>query len=58
MNWRSHSQLISENYPQLANESVNYQQWVAALAKTSYSSDPALVSKVMDVVERYGLERL
>lgn len=58
MNWRSHSQLISENFPQLANESVNYQQWIAALAKTNYSSDPALINKVMDVVERFSLERL
>ena len=57
-NWRKHSQLIDERYPQLASESVNYQQWTAALAKTNYSQDPQLASKIMDVVERYGLERL
>ena len=58
MNWRSHSQLIDEQYPQLAGESVNYQQWIAALAKTDYSPDRQLAAKVMDVVEQYNLERL
>ena len=58
MNWRSHSQLVNERYPELANESVNYQQWTAALAKTDYSPDRQLASKIMDIVERYNLERL
>ncbi|WP_157501021.1 glucosaminidase domain-containing protein [Lewinella sp. 4G2] len=58
MNWRSHSKLISEKYPELAAESVNYQQWTAALARTNYSNNPKLADRIMDVVERYGLERL
>ncbi len=58
MNWRAHSDLILKRYPQLAHESVNYQQWIAALAKTDYSSDKQLASKVMDIVEKFGLERL
>lgn len=58
LNWRAHSELITDKYPRLASESVNYQQWVAALAKTDYSQDKQLVSKVMDIVERYQLERL
>ncbi len=57
-NWRSHSRLIDERYPQLAGESVNYQQWLAALVQTDYSGDAELANKVMDVVERFGLERL
>ena len=58
MNWRAHSELIDRRFPQLADNSVNYQQWVAALAKTNYSSDPKLVNKLMDIVERFNLERL
>jgi flagellum-specific peptidoglycan hydrolase FlgJ len=58
MNWRAHSELINKRFPQLADESVNYQQWVAALAKTNYSSDRKLADKVMDIVEKFGLERL
>ncbi|MEM6771701.1 MAG: glucosaminidase domain-containing protein [Bacteroidota bacterium] len=58
MNWRAHSELVDRKFPQLADESVNYQQWVAALAKTNYSSDKRLVNKLMDIIERFGLERL
>ena len=57
-NWRTHSELLDRRYPQLADNSVNYQQWVAALAKTDYSSDRQLASKIMDIVERFNLERL
>lgn len=58
MNWRAHSEYIQRNFPQLADEGVNYQQWLAALAKTNYSADRKLVSKLTDIIERYQLERL
>ncbi|WP_273445780.1 glucosaminidase domain-containing protein [Neolewinella agarilytica] len=58
MNWRAHSEYVQQNFPELANESVNYQQWLAALAKTNYSTDRKLVSKLMDIIERYQLDRL
>ena len=58
MNWRAHSELVNKRFPELADNSVNYQQWVAALAKTKYSSDRQLANKLMDIVEKYGLENL
>lgn len=58
MNWRAHSERINKRYPELADNSVNYQQWVAALAKTKYSSDRQLPNKLMDIVERFNLDRL
>lgn len=58
MNWRAHSELVDRKFPQLADNSVNHQQWVAALAKTKYSSDKRLANKLMDIVEHFGLERL
>lgn len=58
MNWRAHSELIDRRFPELSDNSVNYQQWVAALAQTNYNSDRKLANKVMDIVEKYGLERL
>ena len=58
MNWRAHSEIVDKRFPQLADNSVNYQQWVAALAKTNYSSDPKLADKIMDIVERFNLDRL
>lgn len=57
-NWRAHSELIDRRFPELADDAVNYQQWVAALAGTDYSSDKQLANKVMDIVEKYGLEGL
>ncbi|NJB85702.1 flagellum-specific peptidoglycan hydrolase FlgJ [Lewinella marina] len=56
--WRAHSQAIQERYPRLAYESVNHQQWIAALAKTDYSDDPAYAEKLLKIIERFGLDRL
>lgn len=58
MNWRAHSERLNKRFPELVDNSVNYQQWVAALAKTNYSSDRKLANKVMDIVERFNLDRL
>lgn len=58
MNWRAHSEIVNKRFPELADNSVNYQQWVAALAKTNYSSDRKLADKLMDIVERFNLDRL
>lgn len=58
MNWRAHSELIDREFPQLANESVNYQQWIAALARTSYSRDKDIGKKLLTIIEHFGLERL
>jgi flagellum-specific peptidoglycan hydrolase FlgJ len=58
MNWRAHSEIVNKRFPDLADNSVNYQQWVAALAKTNYSSDRKLADKLMDIVERFNLDRL
>ena len=56
--WRAHSQLVTEQYPELAHESVNYQQWIAALAKTDYSSDPRYAQKLLQIIEAYELKYL
>lgn len=56
--WRSHSQEVSRRFPELANESVNHQQWIAALVKTGYSRDPHYGQKLLQVIDRFGLDRL
>lgn len=58
MNWRAHSELMEREFPQLADEAVNYQQWIAALARTSYSRDKDLGRKLLKIIERFKLERL
>ena len=56
--WRAHSQLVTARYPELAHESVNYQQWIAALARTDYSSDPRYAQKLLQIIEAYELKYL
>ena len=56
--WRAHSQFLQEEFPQLAHESVNYQQWIAALAETAYSRDPRYAQKLIDIIERFGLDKI
>ena len=56
--WRVHSQLVTERYPELAHEAVNFQQWIAALAKTDYSSDPRYAQKLLQIIEAYELKYL
>lgn len=58
MNWRAHSELVDRRFPELADNSVNYQQWLAALAKTNYHRDRRLANKLMDIIEHFGLQDL
>ncbi|THH41155.1 glucosaminidase domain-containing protein [Neolewinella litorea] len=56
--WRAHSETIKKRFPQLAYESVNHQQWIAALAQTNYSADPGYADKLLQIIERFELDRL
>ena len=56
--WRAHSQLVQRRFPELAHESVNYQQWIAALVRSGYSRDPAYGQKLTAVIDRFGLADL
>ena len=56
--WRAHSQLITQRFPELADESVNYQQWIAALSKTGYSRDQRYGQQLLEVIERFDLKHL
>lgn len=56
--WRTHSELLSRRFPELANESVNYQQWIAALARSGYSRDPQYAQKLLSVIQHFHLAEL
>ena len=56
--WRAHSETLSRRFPELASESVNYQQWIAALANTGYSRDPQYPAKLLKIIDRFELDRL
>ncbi|MGB3802076.1 MAG: glucosaminidase domain-containing protein [Lewinella sp.] len=56
--WRAHSQIIQRRFPELANESVNYQQWIEALTRTGYSRDPQYGQKLLSVIKTFDLADL
>ncbi len=56
--WRAHSQLIERRFPELANEAVNYQQWIGALVRAGYSRDPLYGQKLLTVIDHFGLADL
>lgn len=55
--WRAHSETLTRRFPELASESVNYQQWIAALAQTGYSRDPRYAQKLLTIIDRFELDR-
>lgn len=56
--WRAHSEDLDRRFPGLAHESVNHQQWIAALAKTGYSRDAGYTQKLLQIIDRFALDRI
>lgn len=56
--WRDHSEYISRRFPELAGESVNHQQWIAALVRSGYSRDPQYGQKLLRLIEHFELDRI
>jgi flagellum-specific peptidoglycan hydrolase FlgJ len=56
--WRDHSEYISRRFPELASESVNHQQWIAALGRSGYSRDPQYTQKLLRLIEHFDLDWL
>ncbi len=55
--WRAHSENLNRRFPELASESVNHQQWIAALATSGYSRDPQYAQKLLMIIDRFDLDR-
>jgi hypothetical protein len=56
-NWRAHSQLIDERYPQLREQGPDVASWLAALARTDYSNDPEYTNKLRQLIDHFDLDR-
>jgi hypothetical protein len=56
-NWRAHSLLIQERYPQLRGLRIDAAQWLRVLQEVNYSSDPLYASKLGAVIGRFQLQR-
>lgn len=56
-NWRAHSLLMQERYPQLTGLDKQAAQWVKALQELNYSADPMYAQKLGEVIQRFNLQR-
>lgn len=54
-NWRAHSELINKEYSDLKAYSNSVENWISMLARTNYTNDPDYDTKLMAIVERFGL---
>ncbi len=57
-NWRSHSLLLSERYPQLFEHGLNYRAWAEGLEWAGYADDQDYAEKIIQVIERFQLYQL
>lgn len=54
-NWRAHSQLLKESYPELFILGKSYKKWARGLEKAGYSPDKKYSRKLVDIIEKYQL---
>lgn len=54
-NWRAHSDFIRNTYPTLIQFNANYREWITALGKTNYSTDPQYGQKLLAIIQHYSL---
>lgn len=55
-NWRAHSELIANEYPDLKAYAGSVENWINTLATTNYTKDPDYDRKLMAIIERFGLQ--
>ena len=57
-NWRAHTLMLKDQYPELFYLEPNSQQWAIGLEKLNYSEDPGFAQKLLEVIDRYELNYL
>lgn len=55
-NWRAHSELINNEYADLVAYAKSAENWISMLARTNYTKDPDYDTKLMAIIEKFGLE--
>ncbi len=56
-NWRAHSLLLRERFPELFQNGMDSERWVSALQEKRYSRDPGYYQKLREVIARFNLDR-
>ncbi len=57
-NWREHSLLIVNRYPQLLRLGDDYRAWARGLEKEGYSNAPNYANQLLEIIDRFHLEQL
>jgi hypothetical protein len=54
-NWRAHSLLIDQRFPQLRQHVSDTEAWLQALSATDYNRDPAYAAKLRQIIQHFDL---
>ncbi len=55
-NWRAHSQLLQDHYPQLFRSGNSYKKWARALQKSDYGAGrDGYARQLVEIIEKYQL---
>ncbi len=54
-NWREHSTLLKNRFPDLFDLGASYKKWAAALSKAGYAKERRYDQKLINVIEKYQL---
>lgn len=57
-NWREHSLLIVNRYPELLKLGDDYRAWARGLEKEGYSDAPNYANQLLEIIDRFHLEQL
>ena len=57
-NWRAHSLVLYNHYPDLFRNGHNYKAWAKGLQKTGYSRIKQYDQVLLQIIDRYGLNEM
>ena len=57
-NWREHSILVVNKYPQLQDLGSDYRAWARGLQKVGYSASPNYANQLLEIIDHFHLEQL
>lgn len=57
-NWRAHTLMLKDQYPELFYLEPNSQQWAIGLQKLDYSDAPDFAKTLLEIVDRFELDYL
>ncbi|MEZ4984155.1 MAG: glucosaminidase domain-containing protein [Saprospiraceae bacterium] len=57
-NWREHSLLIVNQFPNLLSLGNDYRAWARGLEKAGYSPSPNYANQLLEIIDRFHLEQL